>query len=426
LPANVDRRGKTTDIVVIGAGPAGLMAAVAAGSAGARITVCEQLDRPGAKLLVTGGGRCNLTNTANVDDFCAAFGRQGRFMRPALEAMGPAGLRDFFQGLAVPTVCTDGFHVFPKSNRAADVAAALKRECARLGVCFRFDARVTELEVADGRILGVHTSSGESLPARAAIIATGGASYPELGGTGGGYALARQAGHHLIAPAPALVALKTRETWPAACAGVTIPNARLWIDLPRRRQSGTGELLFTQTGISGPAVLDLSGSVTALLAAQPAVPLRLSLCAEVRADEWLRRFDQWRRDEGARSLRNLLARHLPRAVAEAVCGVALGGSAGGSGRPRAAELSPAHAKALADALTAGRLAATGSAGFDRAMVTRGGVALKQVDPKTLESRLVVGLHFAGEVLDLDGPCGGYNLQWAFSSGRLAGSAGSRS
>jgi predicted Rossmann fold flavoprotein len=413
----------TPGIVILGAGPAGLMAAIAARGAGASVIVCEQLAGPGARLLVTGGGHCNLTNTASRDDFLAAFGRQGRFISPAMEAMGHDQLRSFLHGIGLPTACPDGFHVFPESNRAADVLAALNRECGRLGVSFRFDARVAELQLLHGRVVGVRTDSGEILPARAVIVATGGASYPELGGTGGGYALARQAGHNLVNPSPGLVALVTQEGWPDSCAGVSIPNARVWIDLPRRRgQRTTGELLFTQTGISGPAVLDLSATVTDLLADKPGVELGLSFRGDVTADEWLRRFEQWRREEGGRSIRTLLARDLPRAVADMICRVAMNVGAGELGFYRAAELTADQAKALAGVLSAARLTVIGSAGFAKAMVTRGGVALKQVDPNTLESRLARGLYFAGEVLDLDGPCGGYNLQWAFASGWLAGSA----
>jgi hypothetical protein len=406
------------------------MAAIAAARRGARVTVCEQLDRPGAKLLVTGGGRCNVTNLAGEAEFVAAFGRQGRFILPALRAMGPEELRQFLADRGVPTHAEDGVHVFPRSNRAADVLKALLEECAKLGVEVRCEAPVTELMLSGGmaasagqaaegsleaQVRGVVAGGGE-LPADAVIVATGGRSYARLGGAGGGYTLARQAGHRLVQPTPALAALVTRETWPAKCAGISVGGVRVWIDLPRHRGSSrTGDVLFTHTGISGPAVLDLSGDVAVLLERGVAVPVRMGLFAGESGGEWQRRLEEWQRSQPRRQVGVLLGEHLPRALAGVLCHLA-----GEVGATRAAELPKTAQRRLAGLLTALPLTVTATAGFEQAMVTRGGVALSEVDPATMGSRLAAGLHFAGEVLDLDGPCGGYNLQWAFSSGYLAG------
>ncbi len=404
------------------------MAAIAAAESGAAVTACEQLDHPAAKLLVTGGGRCNLTNTLGREEFMARFGRQGRFLAPALEAMDSAGLRRFLGSLGVPTICADGVHVFPASGRAETVHSALRRRCEQLRVELRVKTRVTGLWLESGRLRGVRTAGGP-LPAEAVVLASGGCSYRQLGGTGGGYKLARQAGHEIIPPTPALVPLLTQESWPYRCKGVSLPQVRVWIDLPGRpRQGACGELLFTHRGISGPAVLDVSGDVAALLARQRQVPIRIDLTASLGAGPERRRaptsanrptpeelIEQWRRGRGAKLLRTLLGELLPRSLAGELCALA-----GAGPQTRAAEASVATARRLAEFLLALPLTAVGTEGFARAMVTRGGVSLRHVEPRALASRLLSGLFFAGEVLDLDGPCGGFNLQWAFSSGCLAG------
>lgn len=408
------------DVLIVGGGPAGMMAAIAAAQSGARVILCEQLDRPGVKLLATGGGRCNLTNLVPAEEFMAAFGRQGRFIQPALAAMDNEALCEFFVALGVPLQCEDGLHVFPASNRAADVLAALRRRCEELGVEIRTDSRVEELLVDSAtspRVTGVKTSKGDIL-ANGVIIACGGRTYPELGATGDGYVLAKQVGHEIVAPMPAITPLLTVETWPAQCAGVSI-EARISIDLQRltagSRSSWQGDVLFTHTGLSGPAALNISGSVAQFLGTRKEVPIRLDLQPGTTRQAWLDRIRDWGLSWGNKSISTLLAAKLPMSVAQCICGLI-----GLDGATRAAEVPRVQREALASAMSALPLTVRAVGGFDQAMVTRGGMSLKQVDPRTLASKLVSGLYFAGEVLDLDGPCGGYNLHWAFASGHLAG------
>jgi predicted Rossmann fold flavoprotein len=402
-------------VVIVGSGPAGLMAAISAARHGARVTLCEQLDRPGTKLLATGGGHCNFTNTLPAEELARRFGRQGRFMLPALEMLPPDELRRFFEELGIPSICPDGFHIFPASNRAADILQALLGECRRLGVVLELGLKVTELRISQGRLRGVRTSRGE-LSARAIVIATGGKGYPGLGGTGGGYALAEQAGHALTDPTPALVGLTCSEAWPGSCAGLTLPEVSLWLDLPKRRsQISTGDMLFTHSGISGPSVIDLSGDVAELLTRQESVPLRFACQNTPNRAQWEQQFADWQRREGKKLVRTLLAQTFPRSLTEALCRLA-----GIAPNTIAAEFTRAGRETLAGILPGIPLTISGTGGFPKAMVTRGGVKLKKVNPLTLESRLTPGVFLAGEVLDLDGPCGGYNLQWAFSSGCLAG------
>jgi len=431
------------DLAVVGAGPAGLLAAIAAaesrrapGTGTARavaggIVLLEQLPRPGVKLLATGGGRCNLTNTLPPDEFPARFGRHGRFILPALAAFGPDALRRFLHSLGVPTAAPNGLHVFPVSDSAADVQRALVRRARELGVRLRLATTARALWIEGDALRGLETSRGR-VAANAVILATGGKGYPDLGATGSGYALAREVGHSIVEPTPALVPLVTRETWPREIAGLALSPAHARIDIPGRppafapgapglrrgkRAGITGDLLFTHTGLSGPAVLDLSGDVAVLLSDRAEVPLRLNLAPRTTRAEWLARLDSWPLSEGRKTLRTLLAAHFPRALADLLCRLA-----GLDPATRPAQVSRPARRALADLLTALPLTVTATEGWDRAMVTRGGVALKEVDPQTLRSRLVPGLAFAGEILDLDAPSGGFNLQWAFSSGRLAGSS----
>ena len=405
------------DVAVIGGGPAGLMAAIAAAERGRTVVLLEQLDRPGVKLLATGGGRCNLTNTLPCDEFMGRFGRRGRFMQPALAAMDSRGLRQFFDALGVPTHAPDGVHVYPVSEKALTVQRALRRRAAQLGVAVRLGVRVTGLWMEEGGLRGVETAGGRVAAPRV-VIATGGRSYPELGATGTGYDLARQAGHTMVEPTPALVPLVTRETWPGECAGVAVSPARVWIDLAKQPRAGvTGDILFTHTGLSGPAVLDLSGDVAALLPTRGSVPLRIDLAPGTTVAEWSARFDRWQAVGGEKTARALLDRYLPRSLAAAVCA-----AAGIHPLARPAGITRPQRRALAEHLAALPLTVAGTEGWASAMVTRGGVGLKEVDPRTLESRRVAGLFFAGEILDLDGPSGGFNLQWAFSSGHLAGAA----
>lgn len=405
------------DVIVVGAGPAGLMAAIFAASAGRRVGLCEQMPRAGMKLLSTGGGRCNITNTLDRGPFMAAFGRQGRFMEPALAQLTSQDLRDFMAGLGVPTIAPDGFHVYPASESAADVQQALLREATRRGIALMLDTKVEALRTEDHAVRGLETNRG-FIGAPRVILACGGKSYPKLGANGSGYALAAQAGHTIVEPLPVLVPLATREEWPGRCAGISLPGVEAWIDLPRVRQTRlSGGLVFTHHGVSGPPILDLSREAIPLLHKNGHVPIRIELLPGRTSAAWLELFAAWQHDQGRRMVVRLLGELLPARLAETLAAVATVDTS-----VCAAEFARPAREKLAELLSACPLTVTGAGDFDDAMVTRGGVRLRDVDPHTLQSRITRGLFFAGEILDLDGPCGGYNLQWAFSSGRLAGAA----
>lgn len=444
-----------SDVLVVGAGPAGLMAAIAASASGQRVRVCERMESAGRKLLATGGGRCNLTTTAGVDALAAAFGRQGRFLLPALRDFAPDAIRAFFDTAGVPTVAQADGCVFPVSQRARDVLDALLRQAARNGVEMACHGTVRKIVVHDGVVAGVETADG-FLAAPRVILAGGGRSYSALGSDGSGFALAAAAGHTVVTPVPALVPLITTENWPKQLAGIVLEQARVRIDRKGQPREGrVGPVLFTHRGISGPPVLDLSGAVAALLAAegaslheerrqrraalpceqQPAsdrttggprsvaaasvhgcVPLLVTLRVDRDAAAWRALFDGWRTAFGRRAIHNLLSGELPRGLAQILC------EQSGLAATTPAQARREQLETLARLCAEMPLTIAQTEGWEHAMVTRGGVALREVDPHTLQSRRVPGLFFAGEILDLDGPCGGYNLTWAFASGRLAGAS----
>lgn len=402
------------DLVIVGGGPAGLASAIFAGRSRHKSLILERLNSPGKKLLATGGGHCNLTNTLSLETFARNFGKQWRFTMPAFQGLNPQELRDFFTGLGVQTESPDGFHVFPVSNKASDVLNALLSECGKLGVEIQNGNTAKQLIVENGTIRGLVTDSGE-IKADNVIVASGGKSYSSLGSNGSGYHLAKFAGHKIIDPIPALVELHCSETWAGSCAGIALKKIRIEVHHPKRAtEFSEGDFLFTHSGISGPAVLNISGTVSELLRQNNSAEVFLNFFPGKSSSDWINYFDLWQKKDGRKQVVKILSEYLPRRLAEIFC------SESGCENTEASRLSRPSREKLSSMLSSCRLKITGTAGFDKAMVTRGGVSLKEINPQTMESRIVKGLYFAGEVIDIDGPCGGFNLQWAFSSGRLAG------
>ena len=398
-------------IAVIGGGPAGLFAAIAASGAGRRVTLFEKLPQTGRKLLATGGGKCNIGNTLDAAELAAAFGRQGRFMLPALDVFYGKEMRDWFRERNVPISLEDDFHYFPASRRAGDVLACLLEEAERCGVQIVTGCAVTDWVTDGERLAGVRTPDGKTYPADAVILATGGRGYTALGGGTSGYRLAELAGHSMITPVPGLTGLQTVESWPGECAGLSLPDVEVRIGFPRETVRGRGGLLFTRQGVSAFAVLDLAGRVAELLLKKETVPLCIDLMPGRSREEWRQWFAEIRKHSGSKNLSRILADLFPKRLA-----VHLAGADDGP----AARLTAAGMERLLGDLTGLSLTIRETDGWEKAMVTHGGVKLKEIDPRTWASRCMTGLFFAGEVVDLDGPCGGYNLSWAMASGVLAG------
>ena len=406
----------STSVIVVGAGPAGLMTALTAARAGERVLVFEQRPEAGTRLLATGGGHCNFTNTLGSADFIRRFGAKSRFVAPALRAMTGDRLRQFFEELGVPSHSPDGFHVLPADDSARSIRDALLQACRQRRVTFRYNRRVDGLRIGQDRPIELVTS-GETVSADRVVLAAGGASYPTLGGGDTGYRLARMAGHTIVPPCPALVPLVTRENWPGTLAGMTLPRVAIRLalaDVPPSADIETGSLLFTHKGISGPVALDISGRVARALLTRDGVPILIDLMPDQTADTWNQEIERARKDHGARTVPSMLGFLLPAALARIVLDLA--------DMPpsvRIAQLSRATSQALLQRIKNLPLTIAGTEGFGKAMAAQGGVLLDEVNPKTLESKRVRGLFFVGEILDVDGPCGGFNLQWAFSSGFLA-------
>jgi predicted Rossmann fold flavoprotein len=393
------------------------MAAGQAALAGASVLLLEKMPRPARKLRITGKGRCNLTNVAPLPEFIAHFGPNGVFLRQAFARFFAEDLVAFFAELGVRLVTERGGRVFPETGLATEIADALVRWVRAAGVTLRASSPVAGLLVDAGRVRGARVGDAE-IPADAVILATGGASYPATGSTGDGFRLAGAAGHTIVPTRPALVPLETAGDIAPRLQGLSLRNvtARLLVD-GRVRAEVFGEMLFTHFGLSGPIILTLSRAAVDALESRRKVTVGIDLkpgLDDAKLDERLQRDI---REHGRRSCRALLGELLPRKLVPAGADLA-----GIPPEKPVHQLGAAERKRLRAWLKDFRLEVTGHRGWNEAVVTAGGVATREVDPRTMESRIVAGLHLAGEVLDLDADTGGYNLQAAFSTGWLAGRA----
>jgi predicted Rossmann fold flavoprotein len=399
------------DLVVVGAGPAGLFCAINAGLAGLSVVVLEKNTSAGRKLLASGSGRCNLTNAASADAFLLRYGAATRFVKPALLGFTNKDLQDFFSERGISFVEMNDGKIFPSSQRARDILNVLLDEAARLKIEIRYGAS-TELVERDGEIFRVQAGD-ESFLSRNVLLATGGKSYPGTGSTGDGYRFAKALGHSITETAPALAPVIVEDYAFADCAGIALQNAELAIvrdgkEIARAR----GDVLFTHKGLSGPGILDSSR----LMRQGDEIRLRLSGdMSEVDVDS---AFLSAAENAGSRTVKTLVCSFgIPERLALAalsLCGV--------DGAMAVSRLGRDSRKRLSASLAAMPFRIAELGGFAEAMATRGGVALAEVNPKTMESRLMTGLYFAGEILDVDGDTGGFNLQFAFSSAKLAAGA----
>ncbi len=401
------------DVVIIGAGASGMVAGIRAGRLGRSVRILEKSPSPGRKLLASGGQRCNLSNTLDSDQFMERVGRNGRFMGPALDLLGGPKLREFFHGIGVETVVHDGFRVWPKTRKSSTVLAGLLGEIERLGVPIDTGCEVEGVRFEDGLFHVVH--DGGTVRSNELIIATGGLALPKSGAAGGGYGFAQAFGHKITERHPAGVPVVTAETWPGRCTAHTVGKAHLAVALPKHAKvARVGDLIFTKNGLRGPVVLDISRELSPLLERYGELPMWMNLCRGKTQEDWQGLFKDWRAGRDG-PLVERLVEHLPLELAEVMlelAGVQRGTAAHAlKGEPR---------DALARTLAKTPITITGTTGYDGAFITRGGARLKDVRPETMESKLQPGLYLCGEVLDLDGPCGGFNLQWAFASGFLAG------
>jgi predicted Rossmann fold flavoprotein len=427
MPRTVKDRNPSGRVVVVGAGAAGLMASGQAAAAGVPALLLERTGFLATKLRITGKGRCNLTNTADLDEFLAHFAfpdeaHESRFfLRNAFARFFSPDLVAFFDNLGVPTVVERGGRVFPVSNDARQVAEALVRFARGQGVEIRSRSRVSRLLCDASYVQGVQLESGEQLKAGAVVIATGGASYPKTGSSGDGYRLAKQVGHSIIPVRPALVPLVVSGSEPRAMMGLSLRNVEVRLLLDGQEfVREFGEMLFTHYGVSGPIILTLSGPAVVRLGKghlEMSVNLKPALSPEKLDARLQRDLDRF----GKRAYRTLLKGLLPQKMIEVVI-ARTGIPPDKPGHQITAE----ERGRLRELLHDFRLTIVGHRPLEEAIVTAGGVDTRQVDPRTMASRLVQGLYFAGEVLNVQADTGGYNLQAAFSMGYVAGWAAARS
>ena len=408
----------TYDVIVIGAGPAGLMAAGRAAGRGSSVLLLEKMNRPGCKLDITGKGRCNLTSAVPLEEHLAHFGPNGLFLRQALFRFCNNDLVAFFEENGVTCKTERGNRVFPVSDRAQDVTDMLVRWVAGQHASLSCSTAVSKLLIHEDAVGGVQTVDGRSISAKAVVIACGGASYPATGSTGDGYRLARQAGHAIVPTRPALVPLETAGEYAARLQGLSLRNIemQLWIN-GRKQAAEFGEMLFTHFGLSGPVVLTLSKQAVDARDAGHTVEVVIDLKPALDSEKLRARLQRETVDCGKRKIKTLLQHLLPRTLVPVCADLS-----GLDQEKPVSRLTTPERERLIDWLKQFRLTVTGYRSLKEAIITAGGVDLKHVNPRTMESKIVSGLYFAGEVLDLDADTGGFNLQAAFSTGYVAGQA----
>ena len=401
------------EILVIGGGAAGMMAAVFAARAGAEVTLLEKNEKLGKKVYITGKGRCNLTNDCDLDEFLAQVPRNPRFLYSALSFFSSRDMMALMEENGCPVTVQRGRRVFPTSEKASDVTKALTGLLRKWNVRIRLNSDVRCLKTENGLITGAELTDGTFLSADAVILACGGLSYPSTGSTGDGFRFAEALGHTITPPSPVLVGLETEETWPRSLQGLSLRNVTLSLVSGKKTlYSELGEMLVTHFGISGPLVLEASCHLP-----QPAkggrlfIDLKPGLTRE-QLDARLRRDFT---EAGKKQLKSVLPGLLPAsfaAIFPGLCGI--------SPDLPCNQITAAQREQLLAALKALPLTIKAPRPIDEAVVTRGGVSVKEIEPGTMRSKLIPNLYFAGEMIDVDAHTGGYNLQIAWSTGALAG------
>lgn len=401
-------------VIVVGAGAAGLMAAGKAGENGHQVHLYEKNDRLGKKILITGKGRCNVTNYSDIDNFLNNIPGNPYFLYSAFYGLDSYGTIDFFNKLGLETKVERGNRVFPVSDKAADVVSALERYIRKNKVKLHLNSPVKGIEVKDGLAVGIKTAGGV-VEADAVIVCTGGLSYPGTGSTGDGYKFAKDCGHKVTKLYPSLVPLRTKENWCSEVMGLSLKNIAISIKNSKGKElyKDFGEMLFTHFGVSGPVILSASRHLLGKFdeGLKLYIDLKPALDEKTLDSRILRDFEKYINKDFSNALGDLLPQKLIPVV------IRLSGIDNGK---KVHDITKEERKRLVSVIKGLELNITGTTGYNEAVITSGGIDVDEINPSTMESKLIKNLYFAGEVLDCDAYTGGYNLQIAFSTGFTAG------
>ncbi len=401
-------------VIVVGAGAAGLMAAGKAAENGHQVHLYEKNDRLGKKILITGKGRCNVTNYSDIDNFLNNIPGNPYFLYSAFYGLDSYGTIDFFNKLGLETKVERGNRVFPVSDKAADVVSALERYIRKNKVKLHLNSPVKGIEVKDGQAVGIKTAGGV-VEADAVIVCTGGLSYPGTGSTGDGYKFAKDCGHKVTKLYPSLVPLRTKENWCSEVMGLSLKNIAISIKNGKGKElyKDFGEMLFTHFGVSGPVILSASRHLLGKFdeGLKLYIDLKPALDEKTLDSRILRDFEKYINKDFSNALGDLLPQKLIPVV------IRLSGIDNGK---KVHDITKEERKRLVSVIKGLELTITGTTGYNEAVITSGGIDVDEIDPSTMESKLIKNLYFAGEVLDCDAYTGGYNLQIAFSTGFAAG------
>ena len=396
------------DVIIVGGGPAGLFCAIHSAGEGRKVLVLEKKASCGRKLLITGSGQCNLTHEGEISEFLSHYNNTGRFLRPALMNFTNKDLVDFFVKRGVSFETDKNGKIFPSTKKAADILSVLLRECEEMGVLIRCSEPVSSVKIAEGGF--VVETIADKYSSKSLVISSGGASYPQTGSSGDGYKIAESLGQPVTEIAPALAPVYPRSYPFGSLSGISFNDARISLFRENKKIADhTGDILLTHKGLSGPRILDFSRNIV------PGDVLKISFMTGMNSEEFRKDFTQKTDSGGTKLVRTILSEYsLPERFARKIIELS-----GISTDLTCAHLPKKERNILIKNLTEYPFEVRELGGFDESMVTCGGVALEGINPKTMESKVVPGLFFVGEVLDIDGDTGGYNLQAAFSTGFLA-------
>ena len=406
---------KLYDIVVVGAGPAGIMAAIRAGQLGKKVMLIEKNDTMGEKLKITGSSRCNITNTAPLDTFMEKFGRKGAFFRSAFVALSNKRLISLFESKGLKFKIEENGRVFPVTDRSRSVIKVLKEYLSKNKVKINYNTRMVRIKDKKD-YFSLDLGNDNYMATRRVILATGGITYPSTGSTGDGFEVAQKVGHKVTPLRPGIVPLKVAETYVKELQGISLENIQLTFKYGKRKLvSDNGNIIFTHFGVSGPLVLDLSSQIVRILEKNETVDLFIDLKPEMTDQELRKKLMDEFENRNKTEFKNLMKLFMPNRMIPIVAELL-----DIDPKKKVNQIKKGERNKVVNLLKAFPLTVTGSLSIEKAMVTCGGISRKEIDPQTMESKVVSGIYFAGEIIDFCAPSGGYNLQEAFSTGYLAG------